>query len=332
MANPNYGTTGLIATTIERWIPTLIEQIFTSKPLLWSLDRAGAVQDEPGGTSIVQPLIYGESPNVGSYADYDVFSTDPNDGISAAEFPWRQFYGLLHISGIEMAMNSGEEAILNLLESRGKQLQLSMSEEIERQLFSDGSGNSGKDFDGIGAIGSDVDPSWGDLGGIDRATYPYWQSFTKDHAGAGATGLLAGMRNVYNTVSEGNEHPNLLLGTQEAFEVYEGELIDQARYTDMEMADGGFQNLLFKGAPFTFDAYADFAFTDAAVATAEDPIWFLNLDYLHLKKLASVWFKPTDMQAPTNQDAYYKSLLCYGNLTVSNASRQGVLYSVTVAA
>jgi len=332
MANPNYGTTGLIATTIERWIPTLIEQIFTSKPLLWSLDRAGAVQDEPGGTSIVQPLIYGESPNVGSYADYDVFSTDPNDGISAAEFPWRQFYGLLHISGIEMAMNSGEEAILNLLESRGKQLQLSMSEEIERQLFSDGSGNSGKDFDGIGAIVSDVDPSWGDLGGIDRATYPYWQSFTKDHAGAGATGLLAGMRNVYNTVSEGNEHPNLLLGTQEAFEVYEGELIDQARYTDMEMADGGFQNLLFKGAPFTFDAYADFAFTDAAVATAEDPIWFLNLDYLHLKKLASVWFKPTDMQAPTNQDAYYKSLLCYGNLTVSNASRQGVLYSVTVAA
>jgi len=332
MSNPDFGTTGLIATTIERWIPTLVEQIFTSKPFLWSLDRAGSVQDEPGGTSIVQPLIYGESPNVGSYADYDVFATDPNDGISAAEFPWRQFYGLLHISGIEIAMNSGEEAILGLLESRGKQLQLSMSEIIEKQLFSDGSGNGAKDFDGLGAIVSNINPTWGNLGGIDRSITPlndYWDAVVKDHASAGATGLLAAMRNVYNSASEGNEHPNLLLGTQEAYEVYEGELIDQARYTDMEMADGGFQNLLFKGAPFTFDAYAAEAFTAAAVATAEDPIWFLNLDYIHLKKLAAVWFKPTEMQAPTNQDAYYKSLLCYGNLTTSNVSRQGVLYDVT---
>lgn len=332
MPNPNFGTTGLIATTIERWIPTLVEQIFTSKPFLYALERAGAIQDEPGGSSIVQPLIYGESANVGSYADYDVFATDPNDGISAAEFPWRQFYGLLHISGIEAAMNSGEEAILNLLESRGKQLQLSMSEEIERQLLNDGSGNAVKDFDGLAAIVSDADPSWGDLGGIDRATNAYWQSFVKDHAGAGATGLLAAMRNVYNTVSKGNEHPNFLLGTQEAFEVYEGELVDQARYMDMDMADGGFQNLLFKGAPFTYSEYADIGFTANAVATAEDPIWFLNLDYIHLKKLASVWFKPSDMLQPVNQDAYYKHLLCYGNMTVSNASRQGVLHSVTAAA
>ncbi len=51
-----------------------------------------------------------------------------------------------------------------------------------------------------------------------------------------------------------------------------------------------------------------------------------------LKKLASTWFKPTDMMQPVNQDAYYKTLLCYGNLTTSNPSRQGVLHSVTVAA
>ena len=332
MSNAAFGTTGLIATTIERWIPTLVEQIFTSKPFMWALEKSGSIEDEPGGTSIVQPLIYGESANVGSYADYDVFATDPNDGISAAEFPWRQFYGLLHISGIEAAMNSGEEAILNLLESRGKQLQLSMSEEIERQLLDDGSGNAVKDFDGIAAIISNADPSWGDLGGIDRGSNAYWQAFVEDFAAATISTLQGKMRTVYNTISKGNEHPNFLLGTQAAFEAYEGQLIDQARYEDMEMADGGFQNLLFKGAPFTYSEYADRAFTVNAVATAEDPIWFMNLDYIHLKKLASVWFNPTDMLQPVNQDAFYKTLLCYGNLTTSNASRQGVLHSVTVAA
>jgi len=331
MSNSTFGTTGLIASTIERWIPTLVEQIFTSKPLLWALDKAGSVQDEPGGLSIVQPLIYAEAANVGSYADYDVFATDPNVGISAAEFPWRQFYGLLHISGIEAAMNSGDEAVLNLLEARGKQLQLSMSEEIERQLFDDGSDNGGKDFDGVAAIVSIADPSWGDLGGIDRAN-TYWRANVTDFAAATITGLQASMRTVYNNCSQGNEHPNFLVGTQEAFEAYEGQLIDQARYMNMDMADGGFQNLLFKGAPFTFDEYADYAFTNNAVAHAEDPIWFLNLDYLFLKKLASVWFKPTDMMQPVNQDAFYKTILCYGNMTSSNPSRQGVLHSVTAAA
>ncbi len=328
MTNTNFGTTGLIATTIERWIPTLVEQIFTSKPFMWALDKAGSIENEPGGISIVQPLIYGESANVGSYADYDVFATDPNDGISAAEFPWRQFYGLLHISGIEAAMNSGAEAILGLLESRGKQLQLSMSEEIERQLLNDGSGNSVKDFDGIAAIVSAANPSWGNLGGIDRTSQAYWRSEVKDHVAAGVTGLRANMRNVYNTVSKGNEHPNFLLATQDNFELFESDLTDQARYQDMEMADGGFQNLLFKGAPLTYDEYADIGFTANAVATAQSPIWFLNLDYIHLKKLASVWFSPTDMMQPVNQDAFYKTLLCYGNLTTSNASRQGVLYNV----
>lgn len=331
MSNPAFGTTGLIASTIERWIPTLVEQIFSSKPLLWALKKAGSIQNEPGGVSIVQPLIYGESANVGSYADYDVFTTDPNSGISAAEFPWRQFYGLLHISGLEAAMNSGEQAIIKLLEARGQQLKLSMSEEIERQLFDDGSGNGGKDFDGLTAIVSLADPSWGDLGGIDRANV-YWRANVTDFAAATISGLQAAMRTVYNNCSKGNEHPNFLVGTQEAFEAYEGQLIDQARYTNMDMADGGFQNLLFKGAPFTYDDYADYGFTNSSVAHAEDPIWFLNLDYLFLKKLADVWFKPTEMMQPVNQDAFYKTILSYGNMTTSNPSRQGVLHSVTVAA
>ncbi len=334
MSNSDFGTTGLIATTIERWIPTLVEQIFTSKPLMFALKSAGAIQDEPGGTSIVQPIIYAESANVGSYADYDVFATDPNLGLSAAEFPWRQFYGLFHYSGIEAAMNSGQEAMLNLLESRGKQLKLSMAENIEKQLFDDGSDNGGKDFDGIAAIVSASDPSWGDLGGIDRAN-TYWRATTKDHAGDnGSTSALLqkNMTNVYNTVSNGSEHPNVLLGTQEAFELYESELVANLRFEDSKMADGGFQNLLFKGAPFTFSEYADRAYTNNSIAHAEDPIWFLNLDYIHLKKLVSVWFKASPPKSPVNQDAEYVSILCYGNLTTSNPSRQGVLFSVTAAA
>lgn len=335
MSNTNWGTTGLIATTVEHMMPTLEEQVFTSTPLAYALKQAGQIQNVPGGLSIVQDLIYAEAANVGSYSDYDVFATDPNVGISAAEFPWRQFYGLFHYSGIEAAMNSGEEAILRLIESRMKQLELSMSEELERQMFDDGSGNSGKDIDGLAAVVNDANPSWGNLGGIDRSSNAYWRSVAVDHAGdnGSTAGLLqSNMRNLYNSISKGREHPSIGIATQEAFELYEGELIDQARFADQDMADGGFQSLLFKGMPITFSEYADYGFTNSSVADAEDPIWFLNLDYLGVRYLADTWFSPQEPKGPVNQDATYQYILCYLNLVVLNASRQGVLHSVTAAA
>ncbi len=325
--NPNYGTIGLLSTTTEKFMPRFEQQIFKKKVLLWILQSTGRIQNEDGGTKIVQPLIYEEAANVGSYADYDTFATDPNDGISAAEFPWKQYYGLLHISGIELKMNRGSSRVLNLLKGRLEQLELTMAGNINKQLFDDGSGNSGKDFYGLAALISQTDPSWGDLGGIDRSANTWWVPAFKNHSAAGATGLIANMRNVYNSASEGNDHPNISITTQTLFELYEDQLVSNIRYTDTKTGDAGFENLMFKGMPITFDSDADTA--SGTVAEADNPMWMLNTQYLQLKKLADVWFTPSDeMLQPVNQDAFYKHILCYGNFTVSNVSRQGVLYNV----
>lgn len=314
MPNPTWGTTGLLSSTIEKIMPAFQQQIFTSRVLLWILSQANQIQNAPGGLSIVEPVLYKKAPNVGSYADYDVFSTDPADGLSAAEFPWRQFYGLFHISGIELAMNSGEQAIINLAQARLDQLKESMSESINEMLYKDGTGNTGKDFLGLGAIIA----AGNTLGGINRATAgnEYWRA--KVTAGTStAVTLVPQMRTMYNTCSQGSEHPTNIITTQATFEVYEDQLVDQARYTDMEMADAGFQNLLFKGRPIAFDP--------AAAPAANAPVWFLNVNYLKLRKLAETWFKPSDLLQPTNQDAFYKNILCYGNLTSNFPARQGVL-------
>lgn len=323
MSNATYGTVGLLATTVEKFAPTLEEQIFNSKVLLWALKTGGRIQNEDGGESITQPLIYAANPNVGSYADYDVFATAAMTGISAANYPWKQFYGLLHISGIEMKKNAGRSRILSLLEARIKQLELSMADEINQQLFNDGNGNSQKDFYGLAAIISATDPTWGDLGGIDRTANTYWRATTLT-ATTPNTLTVADMINVYNTSSKGNDHPGILIGTQTAFESYEALLTGQIRYEDTRMGDAGFQNLMFKGAPVTFDEDADVATTTEANA----PIWFLNLQYLTLKTLGGVWFTPSEMLQPINQDAFYRHILCYGNLVSSNNVRQGVLYDV----
>ena len=323
MSNSNFGTTGLIATTLKKYRRTLEDNVFGAKVLLWILKSSGSIVNVEGGRSIVQPLIYAGAANTGSYADDDVFSTDPNTGISAAEFPWKQYYGLIHFTGLELSQNKGESAILSLMKARLQQVELTMADDLNEMLFDDGSGNSGKDMMGLAGIISASDPSVGDLGGIDRATNAYWKATTKT-ATAAHTLALADMANVYNTASEGKDHPNFIVTTQTAYEAYEALLQTNSRYTSTEMGDAGFQNLMYKGAPMAFDG-------DAGVATTTEgdaPMWFLNTEYLELNTLDSKWFTPSDLDQPINQDAFYKHLVCYGNLTVKNASRQGVLYNL----
>lgn len=319
MPNPKWGVTGLLSTTVEKIMPAFQQQIFDSTVLLWILSQANQIQNADGGISIVQPVMFKGAANVGSYADYDVFATDPNDGLSAAEFPWRQFYGLFHISGIELAMNSGEAAIINLAQTRLDQLKLTMSDLINKMLYKDGAGNSGKDFLGLSAVIA----AGRTLGGINSATAgnEYWNSVVNPGP-VTAANLVRAMRTMYNTVSSGSDHPTNIITTQATYEVYEDNLVDQARYTDMAMADAGFQNLLFKGRPIAFD--------DAADPNSVEPIWFLNVNYLFLRKLAEVWFKPSELLQPTNQDAFYKNILSYGNLTTSFPARQGVILGAPV--
>ncbi len=113
--------------------------------------------------------------------------------------------------------------------------------------------------------------------------------------------------------------PTIGITTQALYEKYEALLESQIRYTDTDMADGGFQNLLFKGAPVTFDS-------DTNLATK---MYFLNTKYIQLVAHSDVWFKPTPFVRPTNQDAVFSQLLCYGQLTCSNRARQGYLHSAT---
>lgn len=323
MANSTYGTNGLLATTLKRYAPKLEDNVFSSKPLLWAIKAAGAIENEDGGEKLVEPLIYAEAPNVGSFSGTDPFATADNTGISAAEYDWAQYYGLVHFTGLELAKNQGRAKLLSLMQARMDQVEMTISENIDEMLFGDGSGNSTKDFIGLAAIISASDPSWGDLGGIDRGTYDYWKAKTKSSTVA-HTLALKDMANVYNSASSGNDHPTNIFTTQTAFEDYEALLVSNKRFEDVAMADAGFQNLLYKGAPIAFDEYADVA----SSTEADAPMWFVNFKYIKLKTLSGVWFAPSELLQPTNQDVFYKHLLCYGNLITTNPSRQGVLYNL----
>jgi len=309
MANSNFDA--LLTTTLANYRDQLTDNIFTARPLTYMLNEKGRIRMLNGGTKIVEPLVYGTNTTIGSYSGYDTISLTPQTGISAAEYEWKQYAGSIAISGIEEAKNNGEQEIINLLEAKIMQAEESMREGFNTMFYADGTGNSSKDWNGLGNLVE----SGNTVGNIDSSTYAYWRSYEENTAGALT---LAQMATAYNTVSVGNDHPDVVLTTQTLYEKYEALLQPNLRYTDTKTADAGFQNLLFKASPVMYD-----------VSCTAGVMYFLNTKYLTLVGHSGKWFQQTDFVRPENLDARYALIMCYGNLTCRNRKKQGKLTAKT---
>ena len=308
-ANSNFDN--LLTTTLANYRSTLTDNVFTARPLTYKLMENGRIRMLNGGTKIVEPLIYGTNSTVGSYSGYETLALTPQEGISAAEFEWKQYAASIAISGIEEAKNNGEQEIINLLEAKIMQAEESMRESFNQMFFADGTGNSSKDWNGLGNLVE----SGNTVGGINSSTYTWWASKEENTATALT---LAQMSSLYNGVSVGNDHPDLLLTTQTLFEKYEALLQPNLRYTDTKTADAGFQNLLFKAAPVMYDVHC-----------TSGVFYMLNTKYLTLVDHSGKWFSQTAFISPEDVDARYALIMCYGNLTVRNRAKQGKLTAKT---
>jgi hypothetical protein len=299
----------LLSTTLANYRSQLTDNVFTARPLTYWLTDKGRIRMLNGGTKIVEPLIYGANDTVKSYSDYDSINLTPQTGISAAEYDWKQYAASISISGIEEAKNNGEQEIINLLEAKIMQAEESMREGFNQMFFSDGTGNSSKNWNGLGNLVSTSAVA----GGIDPAGTgnTFWQSYA-DTATEALT--LAKMATAYNTTSVGNDHPDVILGTQTLFEKYESLLVPSLRFTDTKTADAGFQNLLFKAAPIMYDVHCP-----------SGTMFFLNSKYITLVGHSAKWFQQTEFIRPEDLDARYALIMCYGNLTIRNRKKQGKL-------
>jgi hypothetical protein len=304
----------ILSTTLKNYIPKLTDNIFSARPLFYALTNGQTIRRISGGANIVVPIIYGTNSTAGSYSGTDTIDITAQTGISAAEYSWGQYAATVTINGLEEAKNNGEAQIIDLLEGKIFQTQESVIENMNTMFWADGLGNGGKDWNGLHLIVAKPNTTLGDINPA-TAGNSFWSSTEVNQAGALTT---AGMASIYNTISVGNDQPTIIITTQALYEKYEGLLEGQIRYTDTDVADGGFQNLLFKGAPVTFDN-----------AATSGQMMFLNTKYLQLVAHSDVWFKPTPFVRPTNQDAVFSQLLCYGQLTCSNRARQGYMFGAT---
>lgn len=313
----------LLSTTLRNYSRKLRDNIFNKFPFLAWLRSKNRVRMEDGGTFIIEHLLYGKNTTVKAYADYETLDTTPQEGITVAQYKWKEYGGTIAISRAERRKNSGKHRLLNLLEAKVQQAELSIKDKLTTDIFANISADPAKAITGIFLHASNT-PSTTTVGEVSGATYTWWRNHQAD-VGAYANNLEDKLRTGFNTTSAGGaSFPDGVLCSQTAFEYYEALGVPGKRFVDEQKSlDLGFSVLKYKGADLFWDAGMA-----ANVPVTGESIVLLNSENIRLVVDKETDFITTDFIEPENQTASVAKILAMLNLTNNNRRKLGLLHGI----
>jgi len=319
----------IVSTTIQSRSGTLADSVTKNNALLLKLKNRGNVKTISGGNVIMQELMYNDAgtDNSGSYSGYDTIDITPNSPISAAQFDLKQYASAVSISGFEMLQNSGKEQIIDMLEGRIQVAEGQLMNRISSGIYSDGTGNGGKDITGLQAAISTT-PTSGTYGGINRANWTFWRNaafsgVTDGGAAVSNTNIQSYMNRLAVKLVRGTDRPDMIVADNNYYRFFLESLQAIQRVTSEESAAAGFTSIKYLGAGLNCDVYLD---GGIGGSIPSNRMYFLNTKFLFFRPHRDRNFVPIggDRQS-VNQDAVVKLMGWAGNLTCSGAQFQGVL-------
>ena len=340
----------LLSTTLMAYRKTLYDNIFKDSAFLSYLRMSDAVIKQNGGERIAIPLMYGDNSTVKTHGGYSVIDTTPQDGLTTAFYEWAEVAGSISISRKEERQNSGEGRLINLLESKIKQAEMTMREFLNSELIL--GTVSGATFVqsqapdgsyGINPLGyfcrqvKSTDPTTNSVGNISSSSYSWWRTVTADIGAVGGftgddfslnvttyAGLEVALKRFYNYLSRGSGgSPDLFVMDQVSFETYENALGTKMRYSNTKMGDMGFDTVKLRGATCIWDEVVPDIYTGTAAITV-GTCFGLNTNFYKLVIDSETDIITTPFVEPENQTAKTAKILFMGNATVSNMRKIGV--------
>jgi hypothetical protein len=344
----------LLSTTLFAYRDKMVDNIFKSNAFLAALRQYGGVDYQDGGERVICPLMYAENDTFKSYKGYEQLTIKPQDGMTSAAYEWTEIGGTISISRREERQNSGEAAILKLLQKKIMQAEMSIKAKVNAQLIQGTvssttfvPGNDAKDLNPLGYFcrkACSTDPTaGGNVGNISASTYDWWRPNIArlDSASAGTgtkfslsvstyAGLRVGLYRLYNYCSRGADGsaPNICLADQVTYETYENSLDQLKRYGDEALVSMGFDNVKLKGATMIWDELVP-DLDNGTVAVTEGTAFMINTKFYQLMIDKQTDFITTPFIEADNQTAKTAKVLFMGQATCSNMRKIGAGYGIS---
>lgn len=324
-ANPDFDD--IATTTLRNRSGKLADNATVTVAFLDRVRRKGKVRPAVGGSTIVQELEAALNSNGGWYSGLDNLNTNAFEPFTAAEYDWKQAYVPVVWSGLDKLKNQGEHATINLITSRVRNGEKSLVDLVAQASYSDGTGSGGKQMHGLGLFVVSS-PTTGTVGGIDRAGNTFWRNQTAtvtqgaiNIAATNPTSYLAAVNSLSISCTRGIDRPDLYVADALHYRMYLESLQANQRVNNVEMAGFGFTALKYYGVGGNADFVLDNGYCTASTTFA------LNTDFLYLRPHPDRDFKPFGGdRTPVDQDGTIRFIGFTGNMALSNAARQGILF------
>jgi len=322
MAFANSAITDIIATTIQSRSGELADNLTQNNAILQRLNSKGNVRPFSGGNVILEEIFYDDTTtnNASSYSGYEVLNITPDSPISAAQYKIAQYAASVTMSGLEMLQNSSKEAIIDLIDGRMQVSEARLLNRISGDLYGDGTGNGGKNVDGLAAAVA-VSPTTGTYGGINRANFTFWRN--QITTGATSATMLAKMTEAAIKQIRGTDKADLYIAGNNLYQYFVNALQAIQRITTEESGAAGFASLKFYGGGTSADVVLG-----GGIGAQENTnyMYLLNTNYIFFRPHKERNFVPIGGERQAiNQDAIVKLYGFAGNMTTSNAQLQGLL-------
>lgn len=303
----------------------LTDIYFTENILLYKLLGNGNMENffvtagdlVDGGTKIRVFLEHARA-NTGSYGSTTRIPRNKVDILNAARFRWAGYYASNTIDLDDQVQNSGDEALVNLVYSKFKNMEKTIRDKMGADVFA--SAADGNSLLGLGNLFSTVTAtSYGDIAEDDMAL---WKANVITDA---ADIKYSTIQAVWRTASVGqnaSKKPNLAITTDVLLDGYKASLQTQQRFSDVKLVQAGFTNILHDGAPIVSDDNQASGYFDA-----------LNLNYLSIKTHKDYAFTTPKWQGTVDEpDTLTADTRWIGQLVTNNRKAHCRRTGMTVAA
>jgi hypothetical protein len=254
-----------------------VDELYQKTAFLDSARKHGGIEKEDGGIKIQRPLSIAEHSTITQLpTGYEPVSLAVRDVLQPAIYDWCDFTSPIIVTRKEELENSGEKAIVKIVEARMRSVMSMLRRELNKQIIAGNSTilttmNTLSPAAATGFFEVETKPNQSrTVGGVSKATFNVngWTNQIFNVGAAFGTDGIRGMQSLYissNSVSPMGDINTVLL-SENAMANYRRALFAQERYISEKVLDGGRMSIAFAGAAVEQDLELGFNATSSAAS------------------------------------------------------------------
>ena len=326
----------VISTTLQLLRDKLVDNSFLSHPLFRAIEAAGNLVKVSGGLRVEQPVIFGEHSSITQLSSgFEPVSMAVTDPFQSAKYEFSNFTQPIILNAVEKAANKGDLAVVNILESKMKNVMLGLKKEVSKQVIR---GNSSvlTSFQTLNGMTTLSSTGWLEaintatqqnvVGGLDKAVYrgQNWFNNFKDSGGTLSLSHIDELFIQCQIRNPSGAFPDILLMSPNCFAAFQNLQQSLVRYTSSsDRADLDSDMVgMWRGARIYVEPNLGFTAQNPAKAVSA---YALSSDQFQLYADTDGFFNVSEMQPVPGTATEAAQVFCRMQLVTGHLASHGVL-------